>query len=699
MTLASPPPSADGHLLPGPPTAARLREARRRLEDGEARPQQLAPLIGEVLARSWTRSHAAGLPPEGRAHGAPHASAAQLARAMQRQYELLSHAQPVMDYLSPHVAGTRSLIVLADAQGMLLRAIGDDGFTDRAQRVALRPGAQWSEAVRGTNAIGTALAERAPVVVHGGEHYLARNGFLTCAAAPIADPAGRLIGVFDISGDHRGFHPRTLAHTLGLARAAAGMVERRLFDTWHAASLTLKLHPQAEGLGSPAEGVLALAEDGALLGANSAALAMLGLGASALGQARLDDCLPVDWAALWARATGAEPARPFALARADGRTLWLKFDAAALARRFWPADGQEGLDRRGSDGAAGVAGGAGAAGTRQRASDSGADGARGPLDDLARLDTGDAALVSAVHRARRVLDKPISLLLLGESGVGKEVFARAAHASGPRRDGPFVAVNCAALPETLIEAELFGYQGGAFTGARREGAPGRIREAHGGTLFLDEIGDMPLAMQARLLRVLQERAVQPLGGGKAVPVDFQLICATHRRLRDELVAGRFREDLYYRINGLALQLPPLRERQDFAALVDAMLDRLADEAGHPGPLRLSAALAPAMAAYRWPGNLRQLHNALRTAVALLAAGECEIGFAHLPDDLADDLRTRRAHDTARQAAAEASLRTQEADTIARVVETCRGNLSEAARRLGISRNTLYRKLRQAGLAT
>jgi len=677
MTTHSPVPPAAG-LSPAQPPAARLRDARRRLEAGEARPHQLAPLIGEVLARSWTRSHAAGLPPEGRAHGAPHASAAQLARAMQRQYELLSHAQPVMDYLSPHVAGTRSLIVLADAQGMLLRAIGDDGFADRAQRVALRPGAQWSEAVRGTNAIGTALAEGTPVGVHGGEHYLARNGFLTCAAAPIADPAGRLIGVFDISGDHRGFHPRTLAHTLGLARAAAGMVERRLFDTWHAASLTLKLHPQAEGLGSPGEGVLALAEDGTLIGANSAALALLGLGAGALGQARLADCLPLDWATLWARATGPEAARPFALARADGRPLWLRFDAAALARRQWPAGSGSGASARAPNPAP----------TVPNASDA-----------LARLDTGDAAMASAVQRARRVLDKPIGLLLLGESGVGKEVFARAAHASGPRRDGPFVAVNCAALPETLIEAELFGYQGGAFTGARREGAPGRIREAQGGTLFLDEIGDMPLAMQARLLRVLQERAVQPLGGGKPVPVAFQLVCATHRRLRDELAAGRFREDLYYRINGLALQLPPLRERQDFAALVEAMLERLADEAGHPGPIRLSPALAPAMAAYRWPGNLRQLHNALRTAVALLAAGEREIGFAHLPDDLADDLRTRRAQDSARQAAAEASLRTQEADTIARVVETCRGNLSEAARRLGISRNTLYRKLRQAGLAS
>ncbi|OYU74376.1 MAG: sigma-54-dependent Fis family transcriptional regulator, partial [Burkholderiales bacterium PBB5] len=255
-------------------------------------------------------------------------------------------------------------------------------------------------------------------------------------------------------------------------------------------------------------------------------------------------------------------------------------------------------------------------------------------DALAALDIGDPALHQAIQRARRVLDKPIALLIQGESGVGKEVLARALHASGPRRAGPFVAVNCAALPESLIESELFGYQGGAFTGARRDGAPGRVREAQGGTLFLDEIGDMPLAMQARLLRVLQDRAVVPLGGGKPVPVDCALVCATHRNLREAIAAGQFREDLYYRLNGLSLPLPPLRQRSDLPQLVAQMLA----EALPQRPVALSTELAAAFAAHRWPGNLRQLANALRTACALLADDEPEIGWPHLPDDLAEDLR-------------------------------------------------------------
>jgi transcriptional regulator with PAS, ATPase and Fis domain len=298
-----------------------------------------------------------------------------------------------------------------------------------------------------------------------------------------------------------------------------------------------------------------------------------------------------------------------------------------------------------------------------------------------------------IARARRVVDKPIAVLLQGESGVGKEVFARACHRSSARRQGPFVAVNCAALPETLIEAELFGYRAGAFTGAARDGAPGRIREAHGGTLFLDEIGDMPLAMQARLLRVLQEREVVPLGGGKAVKVDFQLVCATHRRLREDVDAGRFREDLYYRINGLTLVVPPLRERTDLDALTGTMLAELAPDR----PVELAPDVRAAFARYRWPGNLRQLSNVLRTACALIADDECVIDASHLPDDVAEELASasRIREPVAETTDADIDLRSQAGRCIEQAVRESDGNLSQAARRLGISRNTLYRKLREA----
>ena len=630
-----------------------IREARRQLcQSGEVAHGLIAPAV----RRSWERSRQFGLAPTGRAPGAPHASAAQLTRALDRQRELLAHARPVMEFVFEQTRDTGSMVILADAQGTLLQALGDAGFAQRAERVALRPGANWHEQWRGTNAIGTALADGESVVVHGGEHYLERNGFLTCTAAPVIDSAGRVLGVLDISGDQRGYH----RHTLALARLAARTVEQKLFDARHGGSLRLRLHAQPEGIGSVSEGLLALSDDGWLIGANAAALAMLGIARGEVGASTVEGLLQLDVGTLlaWSRQHAGAP-RP--MRRHDGSVLWARVEMGRHAAAAQPARSAPRIPLA------------------------------TPVDPLAALDTGDTAMLAAIGRARRVLDKPIALLLQGESGVGKEVFAQAMHASGMRRDRPFVAVNCAALPEALIEAELFGYRPGAFTGAGRDGAPGRIREAHGGTLFLDEIGDMPLALQARLLRVLQDRQVQPLGGGKPVAVDFRLVCATHRDLRGETGKGRFREDLYYRLNGLTLRLPPLRERQDQAQLTARMLGSFL-----PGrDLHIAPELALAMSLYHWPGNLRQLHNALQTACAMLDDGDAQIEWGHLPDDLAEDLRfaTRPRRDVDEAA----DLRSRALHTIEQAIQSCAGNLSEAARRLGISRNTLYRKLRETGL--
>ena len=287
------------------------------------------------------------------------------------------------------------------------------------------------------------------------------------------------------------------------------------------------------------------------------------------------------------------------------------------------------------------------------------------------------------------------MLLQGESGVGKEVFARALHASGPRQQAPFVAINCAAIPEHLIESELFGHVAGAFTGARKEGSMGRLREAHGGTLFLDEIGDMPLALQTRLLRVLQERSVTPVGASKAVPVDFALVCATHCQLMQAAEQGRFRQDLYYRINGLTVQLPALRERSDFLALVRRLLADLASEQDLPVDVQVAPDLLARLAAYPWPGNLRQLASVLRTACAMLAEDEGQLGWEHMPDDLVQALVAvppSACNPSANLAAAALNLQQLSSAAIDQALQMARGNLSQAARQLGISRQTLYRKL-------
>jgi len=649
-------------------SANRLREARRLLVNSGRVP---IDLIQPELARSWQRCWNQGLQPMGRMPGAPNASAAQLARALERQRELVAHARPVMEFLHEQTCGSDSISVLADADGMLLHTLGDPQFMGRAERVALRVGATWQEQYRGTNAIGTALADARAVVVHADEHYLERNGFLTCAAVPIHDPKGRILGALDVSGDHRGYH----RHTLGLVRSAARMIEHRLFDTRHDPrqwnGLRLRFHMQPEGIGTVAEGLLAVTEDGQLAGANATALELLDLDWERLTHTPLAAVLaePLPQLLDWGRRNASTP---HVVHTRSGSAVWVRVEPGRL---MLPTHRPP------------------SAPTVQTVEPL----PRTPLDALAELDTGDAVFRAAITRARKLLGKPIAILLQGESGVGKEVFARAAHQSGPRGEQPFVAVNCAALPENLIEAELFGYQSGAFTGARREGAPGRIREAHGGTLFLDEIGDMPLALQARLLRVLQERVVVPLGGGKPVPVDFCLVCATHRDLPTEIAEGRFREDLYYRLNGLTLRLPPLRERSDLGPLLERELQTLVPDRA----VTVAPDLLQALRGYRWPGNVRQLFNALRTACALLEDHETVIRWEHLPDDLLQALQPNASAAVSEVSPmgggddAMADLRALSRQTIERTVLRCEGNLSEAARLLGISRNTLYRKRRAA----
>jgi transcriptional regulator of acetoin/glycerol metabolism len=628
-------------------TSVALRQARQHLLESGQCP---TGLVDERLARSWQRSLDSGLLPTGRLGGADNLEQQALRQLRGHHQELLAHSRPVMEYLFEQVRDSQSVVVLASPCGTLVDTCGDAYFLGKAERVALTSGASWHENQRGTNAIGTALAEMAPTEVHGAEHFLERNGFLTCAAAPILSGTGQLLGILDISSEHSRGNP----HTLGLVSTAAHMIENRLLVSGSQRHLRLHLHTHAEGIGTVAEGIALVSEDGWVVGGNRSALALLRISAAQLGSVSVHEVLSASLHDLVAR-HHRRPDAPLSLRRHDGLQLF-----AQLV-----------LDKR----------------TVRAASP--CPPAHTPDDALARLDTGDARWQAAAAKTRRVLDKPIPLLIQGESGVGKEWFARGAHQSGSRRTGPFVAINCAAMPEALIEAELFGYSAGAFTGGRREGRPGLLREAHGGTLFLDEIGDMPLALQTRLLRVLQERQVVPLGSCRPVAVDFALICASNRNLREEAERGQFRADLYYRINGLSVELPPLRERTDFEALSLQMLQAIEPAR----PVCLGPAAMAALAAYRWPGNLRQCASVLRTACAMLEDDEQTIELHHLADDFRQELeRAERFAAPATHARGPQNLDELSQSAIQHALQSCRGNVSHAARVLGISRQTLYRKL-------
>jgi transcriptional regulator of acetoin/glycerol metabolism len=326
------------------------------------------------------------------------------------------------------------------------------------------------------------------------------------------------------------------------------------------------------------------------------------------------------------------------------------------------------------------------------------------LDKLSHLEFGDPRMAAQSQLAARVIQRKIPIILRGQTGTGKEVFANALHSISPNAAGAFVAVNCASLPETLIESELFGYRAGAFTGAQREGRRGKIVQANNGTLFLDEIGDMPMALQARLLRVIEEREVTPLGAETTIKVDFQLISASHRNLLDLVQRGLFREDLYYRLNGIEINLPPLCERADLLPLVQHILESEAED-----PPELSAEARQALANYAWPGNIRQLRHVLQMAIALCDGPE--IRCAHLPAEIVDEMgggapaRASAAGPLAPQANAAATpfddeadlsalnaIQVKERETVLAMLDEHRWNVSNVAKTLGISRNTLYRKM-------
>ncbi|HZZ13465.1 MAG TPA: sigma-54-dependent Fis family transcriptional regulator, partial [Paraburkholderia sp.] len=562
----------------------------------------------EVIAQAHARSLEVGLRQSERPDFQPLRRTA-LRELVDRNQSLYTHALPVMETLRAQIVDTQSMVLLTDSDGLILHSLGDSDFVEKANRVALCPGVSWAEADRGTNAIGTALVDGQPTVVHAGEHFLHANRILTCSCAPIADPFGRTIGALDVSGDTRGFHK----HTLALVRMSAQMIENHLFSNQFADTVRIHFHARAEFIGTLFEGLAAFAPDGTFLSANRSALFQFGQPLVDLQLQPFDALFGMTFAQMLQQSTRA-PGENVVLTLPSGVRVVARGEY--VVPRYVPPVGRV-------TGAARAAAPGTAAASLRRAG----DGA--PLATLQTLDTGDSQVAAVLRRVAKLRGRDIPILVLGKTGTGKEWLARAIHHDSPRRSAPFVALNCASLPDTLIEAELFGYEDGAFTGAKKRGSVGKIVQADGGTLFLDEIGDMPLAQQVRLMRVLQERTVVPLGGMRAIPVDLRVVCATHRDLRAMIAAGTFREDLYYRINGLVLTLPALRDRTDLAALVERML-ALQPENEHL-PQRVSEAVLERFVHCRWPGNLRQLANVLRTA-SIMAEGTQQIELDDLPDD-------------------------------------------------------------------
>jgi len=612
----------------------RLTRARHDLE---RRGSTQTDLVTPEISASWTRCLELGLDPQ-RPPPLEAIDEAQLKASRDRVELVRALALAEMQALYHQIAGSNFLIAFASPDGVLLDTIADPSFRNAARTASIRPGTLWAEQLRGTNALGTVAQTGQTLTVHGGEHFFAQYGSLTCTAAPVLGPDGTLAGVLDASS-HCGSRQQ---HTQALVGMAATQIENGLFRQHHRGNLVMAFHSRPEYLHTLSAGLLALDPSGVVLGVNPQARFLL-QGLPALPNRHFEDLFRTRFAALMEGA------------RAGFQRLEDRVGSVFVA----DVENLRSLSVRLGPGRA-------------------AAPAEAPTV-VPGFVADDPAVRTALRQAEAGALRRLPILIRGETGTGKEQIARHVHRASRRR-GAFVPVNCAALTGSLIEAELFGHTEGAFTGARRGGAPGLVCEADGGTLFLDEIGDMPLGLQAVLLRLLDDWSVRPVGGGRSRQVDVLLVAATNAEIEEAVEAGRFRADLYYRLNTVSVTLPPLRDRCDLGAIARRILADVAPDS------TLDPDALERLAVWHWPGNIRELRNTL-TRLTMDRPGQ-PIGLATVAAALCRPTPRVGGKPTC----AGDSLRDSVRGRILAAHRDTGGNLSETARRLGVSRNTVYRAI-------
>jgi transcriptional regulator of acetoin/glycerol metabolism len=653
----------------------------------------------DVIQESWYRCEQYGLEHGSRPDFATLPKGELKDRVEQHHSLLETTEKEVLPHYENILSNSSCMIVLADRQGHVLNTWGQSRFGPASEH-GLVGGNQWTEVGAGTNAIGTALITGHAIHVGRDEHYLRANRFMVGSASPIYDTKNDLVGVLDISSD--AYLPQD--HTLGMVKLMSLSVENRLiYSAFQKDHFILTFNTNVVSLDSHWSGILVLDDNGVIVSANRRAEVVLAQDLALMNINQLFDCEM--------REIKHQPPNAPMKLRAMGRfQIYVKVipplapvmrvpdfrnrpDYTPPAGSAVPQDEPETppsqFDLTQYTETEVIPAGSGA---YKRSSGSASNRPRTPepvlaqnttplppnVIPLAELEHGDVRVRRTVRQAHKIMEKDIPILIHGETGAGKEILVRSLHYHSSRAKEMLVAVNCAAIPSELVESELFGYERGAFTGAQNKGSIGLIRRAHRGTLFLDEIGEMPLTVQSRLLRVLQERLVTPLGSTEVFPVDIKLISATNRVLKDEVTNGHFREDLYYRISGLNIELPSLRDRSDKAELINYVFERLRLE--EPA-LPLSDSLLDMLVRHPWPGNMRQLVHVLKVGMAMADGDELEDW--HLPDDFFDEL------DAPHQPGTSPDVEPLER-LIPRLLKEHNGNVSKTAKAAGVSRNTVYK---------
>lgn len=663
--------STEHQVFADPGNDVAVMAAWERFLAGSAPPQQG---LRQLIEGSWQRCRAHQVNPEQRG-GPPPISESKLELLKGQHRELFEAAAPIMACARDFLAETGTIMALADASPTILTMEGDIHTLDYAEDIHLIPGVPWGEGICGTNAIGTALAIGHPVQIHSAEHYCAGVKRWTCSANVIRHPQdGEILGVIDVSGLSETYNRQSMA----LVVTAASRIESRLTlrEMERRYQLLEIALPHWSG---GAEGVILFDRRGYPIKANEngqAALTALGADLD-LAQPRRIPALALDnkdhiACPPWLRVEWLVPVKN--RSQRLGTLLVIPLPRIGRFR----------------------------SGAREQPQPPPGDS--GPMnasifppeksDPFNRIITGHASLMEAIRKAQQLAKSRVPVLLLGETGVGKEEFAQGIHRASPFSDGPYVALNCGGLSRDLLASELFGYIEGAFTGARRSGAAGKIEAANGGTLFLDEIGEMPLDLQPHLLRVLEQGEIYRLGENTARKVNFRLIAATHRDLRQDVADGRFRMDFYYRVAVTSIRIPPLRDRKsDIRLLAQHFVERFC-QVHELEPRRFNEALLVRLENYGWPGNIRELRNVIESL--LLTSDQRVLSVDNLPpefdcEELVDLSKSWEGSST------KFSLSESEADLICRAINATRGNLTRAARQLDIAKSTLYQKIKQYGL--
>lgn len=586
--------------------------------------------------------------------------------------QLLGNSQGIIEKIRRVARQSGYSVLIGNAEGVTVKAFTDSDHGSALHSKGIRQGTLWQEAIAGTNGLGTCLEEKRPITVDASEHYGTNLQCFSCSAAPLIGADGAIIGALDMSTFATG-NRLGQALALNFVTETANEIEATIFrDAYrnqHVINLAGAIHTNTA--------LVAFNENGTVVAATTPALMELNCRQryDLVGK-NVEEAFQIGWNELF-RSAPLNHRFQF-----NGNNYQLHL-ALHLPESKWPQVNPRQPLPTTPTSTTTVTFPPIASRSEQHQ----------PLFEAAGE---DPALLQQAKRCIRIVDRGVITLIQGETGTGKEVWAKALHDSSARKDKPFVAVNCAAIPETLIESELFGYGAGTFTGGLKSGKKGKIEASNGGTLFLDEIGDMPAELQARLLRVLAEKEIIPLGEVEPIPIDINVICATHRDLEHYVSQGDFREDLYYRISVFKVALPALRERQDKRHLTRKVLDQLRLELGDTETIGLSAQAEQALLNYSWPGNIRQLKNVLHCA-ACMREGQ-EIRTTDLPEEVHQSpIPGLSAFTSPTSSQIEASPVCPEKQELIAALESNRWNVSRAAKALGVSRSTLHRKIKMHGL--